>query len=161
MSSFQQAVSIEQRGCLLGHWSLASDLPNPPVTGDCVEKAQPPMASATGGCGSERGDAQRGATQTPLRSKQRGFDRSGGTVFGWRGARAPADLFWVGHVERKAGRVKDGAREGAGERTRRPVRSVQLLPDEIGRSTKRSQGSRESSPAKGYECAWIASWRTR
>ena len=132
-------MSIEQRGRLLGHWSLASDLPNPPVTEDRVENAQLPMASATGGCGSDRGDAQRGATQTPLRSEQHGLDKSGGTVFGWRGHVHQQIFFWVGHVERKAGRIKVGAREGAGERTRRPVRSVQPLPDEIGRGTERSQ----------------------
>ena len=112
MSSSQEAVRIEQRGSLLGHWTLASDLPNPPVIDDRVEKAQLPMASATGGCESERGDAQRGATQKPLRSRQLGPDRSGECV--WLAGLVPQQTFLgVGHVERKAGRVKEGAREGA------------------------------------------------
>ena len=84
MSSSQEAVNIEQRGRLLGHWTLASDLPNPPVTEDRVEKAQLPLASATRLRKRERRRTARSNSEAS-QVKATWPRQVGATVFGWRG----------------------------------------------------------------------------
>ena len=72
------------------------------------------------------------------------------TVFCWRGTctrRLPGWDIWSGTQATKGGSIKDGAREGAGEVTRRSVHlvkgGVQSLMDGIRRGTEPPAGSRD------------------
>ena len=159
-TSFREAVSIEQRGGLLGRWTLAADLPSPPVIDGRVEKAQLPMASATG-LRSERHTARSNSDASQVQAT---WPRQIGGLCLAGGARVPGGFpgcdIWSGTQATKGGSIKDGAREGAGERTRRSVRlvkgGVQSLMDGIRRGTEPPAGSREPP---GTWISGVVDWR--
>ena len=124
-----------------------------------VEKAQLPMASATG----LRRERHTARSNSDASQVQATWPRQVGGLFGWRGTctrRLPGWDIWSGTQATKGGSIKDGAREGAGERTRRSVRlvkgGVQSLMDGIRRGTEPPEGSREPH---GTSISGVVDWR--